>query len=157
MPHDSKGGPLHGIRVLDLTSLIAGPYGCTLLGDMGAEIIKIEAPGGGDVVRQYPSTLPTESRAYLGINRGKLDVVLDLKKPEGLAVFERLVSRADVLVHNFRPSVPEKLGIDYQRMRAINPRLVYCAVTGFGHTGPLRDRAGFDQVLQAMTGICVGS
>jgi formyl-CoA transferase len=124
-----------------------------LLADLGAEVIKIEPPG-GDTVRQYPSTLPTESRAYLGLNRSKAGVVLDLKRPEGLAVLDRLVQTADVLVHNFRPSVPKRLGVDYERLRAINERLIYCSVTGFGETGPSRDRAGYDQLLQAATGIC---
>ncbi len=146
-------GPLAGITVLDLSAFIAGPYGCTLLGDLGAAVIKIEPPA-GDTVRQYPSTLPNESRAYLGLNRGKSSLVLDLKTTDGLNILLRLVRSADVLVHNFRPSVPARLGIDYARLREINPRLIYCAVTGFGDTGPFRERAGYDQLLQAMTGIC---
>ena len=146
-------GALTGIKVLDLTSYIAGPYGCTLLADLGADVIKIEPPG-GDTLRQYPSTLPQESRAFLGTNRSKLGVVLDLKQPEGLAVLLRLAESADVLVHNFRPSVPKRLGIDYERLKAINPRIVYCALTGYGESGPLKDKAGYDQVLQSMTGIC---
>ncbi|MGZ5897454.1 MAG: CaiB/BaiF CoA transferase family protein [Xanthobacteraceae bacterium] len=148
-----SSGPLRGITVLDLSAFIAGPYGCTLLADLGAEIIKIEPPS-GDTVRQYPSTLANESRAFLGLNRGKKSLVLDLKRTEGLEILKRLVKTADVLVHNFRPSVPVRLGIDYERLRAINPRLIYCAVTGFGDAGPLSERAGYDQLLQAMTGIC---
>jgi crotonobetainyl-CoA:carnitine CoA-transferase CaiB-like acyl-CoA transferase len=147
-------GPLSGMSVLDLSSYLAGPYGCTLLADLGAEVVKVEAPQ-GDLMRQYPSTLEAESRMFLGANRGKRGVVLDLKKPEGLAVLLRMVETADVLVHNFRPSVPARLGIDYPRLKALNPRLIYCALTGYGETGPLRDKAGFDQVLQVMTGICV--
>jgi crotonobetainyl-CoA:carnitine CoA-transferase CaiB-like acyl-CoA transferase len=146
-------GPLAGITVLDLSAFIAGPYGCTLLGDLGALVIKIEPPN-GDTVRQYPSTLARESRAYLGLNRNKQGLVLDLKKPEAHAILLRLVRTADVLVHNFRPSVPARLKIDYETLKAINPRLIYCAVTGFGNTGPLRERAGYDQLLQAATGIC---
>ena len=146
-------GPLAGIRVLDLSSYIAGPYGCTLLADLGADVVKIESPE-GDTLRKYPSTLPTESRAFLGVNRGKRGLALDLKKPEGLAVLKRLVAKADVLVHNFRPSVPPRLGIDYACLKAVNPRLVYCALTGYGETGPLRDKAGYDQVLQSLTGMC---
>jgi crotonobetainyl-CoA:carnitine CoA-transferase CaiB-like acyl-CoA transferase len=146
-------GPLSGVTVLDLSSYIAGPYGCSLLADLGAEVIKIEAPG-GDTLRKYPSTLAAESRAFLGVNRGKRGLALDLKKPEGLDVLKRLVKDADVLVHNFRPSVPPRLGIDYETLKAVNPRLVYCAMTGYGETGPLKDKAGYDQVLQAMTGIC---
>jgi formyl-CoA transferase len=148
-----SAGPLAGIRVLDLSSYIAGPYGCTLLADLGAEVVKIESPE-GDTLRKYPSTLKAESRAFLGVNRGKRGLVLDLKKPEGLAVLLKLVGQADVLVHNFRPTVPPRLGIDYATLRAINPRLVYCALTGYGETGPLKDKAGYDQVLQTMTGMC---
>jgi len=150
---DSLAGPLSGIKVLDLSGYIAGPNGCALLGDLGAEVIKIEPPG-GDTFRKYPSTLESESRAFLGVNRNKLGVVLDLKKPEGYAVLCRMVESADVLVHNFRPSVPSRLRIDYPRLKLINPRLIYCSVTGYGETGPLREKAGYDQVLQAMTGIC---
>jgi crotonobetainyl-CoA:carnitine CoA-transferase CaiB-like acyl-CoA transferase len=147
-------GPLSGVIVLDLSGYVAGPYGCTLLGDQGALVIKIEPPE-GDNLRNYPSTLPGESRAFLGVNRNKRGIGLDLKHPDGLGVLRRLVERADVLVHNFRPSVPARLGIDYDRMRAVNERLIYCALTGYGDTGPLKDRAGYDQVLQTMTGICV--
>jgi len=147
-------GPLTGVRVLDLSAYIAGPYGCTLLADQGADVIKIEPPQ-GDNLRHYPSTLEAESRAFLGVNRSKRGVVLDLKKSEELAALLRWVRDADVLVHNFRPSVPRRLGIDYERLSLINPRLIYCSVTGYGETGPLKDKAGYDQVLQAMTGICV--
>jgi crotonobetainyl-CoA:carnitine CoA-transferase CaiB-like acyl-CoA transferase len=147
-------GPLSGVTVLDLSSYIAGPYGCTLLADLGADVIKVEAPG-GDTLRKYPSTLKAESRAFLGVNRGKRGLSLDLKHPEGLAVLKRLVKGADVLVHNFRPSVPPRLGIDYESLKAVNPRLVYCAMTGYGESGPLKDKAGYDQVLQTMTGMCV--
>ena len=146
-------GSLAGIKVLDLSAYIAGPYGCTLLAGMGAEVIKIEPPG-GDTLRQYPSTLPNESRAFLGVNANKSGVVLDLKQPEGLVVLLRLVESADVLVHNFRPSVAPRLGIDYEKLKTLNPRLIYCSLTGYGETGPLKERAGYDQVLQAMTGIC---
>ncbi|NML48434.1 CoA transferase [Ramlibacter sp. G-1-2-2] len=145
-------GPLAGIRVLDLSAYIAGPYGCALLADMGAEVIKIEPPA-GDNLRKYPSTLAAESRAFLGVNRSKRGVVLDLKKPEDLERLRALASTADVLVHNFRPEVPGRLGIAYEQLRAINPRLVYCAVTGYGEAGPLCDKAGYDQVLQTMTGM----
>lgn len=146
-------GPLAGIRVLDLSAYIAGPYGCTLLADQGAEVIKIEPPT-GDNLRKYPSTLEAESRAFLGVNRGKLGLVLDLKQPEALEVLMQLVKTADVLVHNFRPNVPARLGIAYEQLREINPRLIYCAVTGYGETGPNKDKAGYDQVLQTMSGMC---
>jgi crotonobetainyl-CoA:carnitine CoA-transferase CaiB-like acyl-CoA transferase len=145
-------GPLAGIRVLDLSAYIAGPYGCALLADMGADVIKIEPPA-GDNLRKYPSTLETESRAFLGVNRSKRGVVLDLKQPDDLQRLLALVRTADVLVHNFRPEVPARLGIAYEQLRALNRRLVYCAVTGYGDSGPLRDKAGYDQVLQTMTGM----
>jgi crotonobetainyl-CoA:carnitine CoA-transferase CaiB-like acyl-CoA transferase len=147
-------GPLSGVRVLDLSAYIAGPYGCTLLADQGADVIKIEPPD-GDNLRQYPSTLQAENRAFLGVNRSKQGVVLDLKRAEGLGTLLQLVREADVLVHNFRPGVAERLGIDYPKLSLVNPRLIYCAVTGYGEHGPLRDKAGYDQVLQAMSGMCV--
>jgi len=150
---DTVRGPLSGVRVLDLSAYIAGPYGCTLLADMGAEVIKIEPPS-GDNLRKYPSTLEAESRAFLGINRSKRGLVLDLKKPEGLAVLIKMLESTDVLVHNFRPSVPPRLGIDYERFRATHPRLIYCVVNGYGESGPMKDNAGYDQVLQSLTGIC---
>lgn len=146
-------GPLSGLRVLDLSAYIAGPYGCSLLADQGAEVIKIEPPA-GDNLRKYPSTLEAESRAFIGVNRSKLGAVLDLKNPEDLAALMELVRGADVLVHNFRPSVPPRLGIAYEQLKTVNPRLIYCAVTGYGETGPLREKAGYDQVLQTMTGMC---
>jgi crotonobetainyl-CoA:carnitine CoA-transferase CaiB-like acyl-CoA transferase len=141
------------VRVLDLSAYIAGPYGCTMLADQGAEVIKIEPPD-GDNLRQYPSTLQSESRAFVGVNRSKRGLVLDLKAPEGRALLMRLVREADVLVHNFRPGVPKRLGISFEQLSLINPRLVYCAVSGYGETGPLKDKAGYDQVLQTLTGMC---
>jgi crotonobetainyl-CoA:carnitine CoA-transferase CaiB-like acyl-CoA transferase len=147
-------GPLAGITVLDLCSYLAGPYGCTLLADLGATVIKIESPQ-GDQLRQFPSSLPGESRFFLGTNRGKLGLCLDLKQKEGLAALHRMVEQADVLVENFRPSVPARLGIDYPRLKKINPRLVYAGLTGYGDSGPLADKGGFDQVLQCLSGIAV--
>lgn len=146
-------GPLSGVTVLDLSAYIAGPYGCALLADLGANVIKIEPPT-GDTLRHYPSTLAGESRAFLGTNRSKRGVGLDLKKPEGMAVLKRLLTTADVFVHNFRPSVPARLGIDYESLKAIRPDIIYCSLTGYGEHGPMKDRAGYDQVLQAITGIC---
>jgi formyl-CoA transferase len=120
---------------------------------LGAEVIKIEPPS-GDMLRYYPSTLEQESRCFLGTNRTKLGIVFDLKKPEAREVLACLVKTADVLVHNFRPGVPERLGIGYEHLRECNPRLIYCALTGYGESGPLKDKAGYDQVLQSLTGIC---
>ncbi|BBB14540.1 CaiB/BaiF CoA transferase family protein [Sphingopyxis sp. FD7] len=146
-------GPLSGIKVLDLSAYIAGPYGCTLLADQGADVIKVEPPA-GDNLRQYPSTLEGENRAYLGVNRSKRGVVLDLKIAADHRVLLDLLEDADVLVHNFRPGVPERLGIGYAELSLRFPRLIYCAVSGYGESGPMAQRAGYDQVLQAMTGMC---
>src|SRR5690242_21538782 len=133
---DRRPGPLDGVKVLDLCSYLAGPYGCTLLADLGADVIKIESPQ-GDMLRQFPSSLPGEARFFLGTNRGKRAVALDLKQPEGLAVLHRMVEGADVLVENFRQTVPAGLGIDCHGLRAVNPRLVYAGLTGYGDKGPL--------------------
>ena len=149
---NGTAGPLSGLRVLDLSAYIAGPYGCSLLADQGAEVIKIEPPV-GDNLRKYPSTLESESRAFLGVNRSKLGLMLDLKQPEQLAALIKLVGEADVLVHNFRPGVPERLGIGYEQLKSHNPRLIYCAVSGYGESGPLKGKAGYDQVLQSMSGM----
>ena len=149
-----RTGALDGVKVLDLCSYLAGPYGCTLLADLGADVIKIESPQ-GDMLRQFPSSIAGDSRFFLGTNRGKRALALDLKQPEGLAVLQRMVAGADVLVENFRPTVPARLEIDYPRLRAINPRLIYVGLTGYGDQGPLSDKGGFDQVLQCLSGMAV--
>src|SRR5215813_9529023 len=153
-PIRQPAGPLGGVTVLDLCSYLAGPYGCTLLADLGANVIKIESPQ-GDMLRQFPSSLPGEARFFLGTNRGKRAIALDLKQKEGLAILHRMVETADVLVENFRPSVPARLGIDYPRLKKINPRLVYAGLTGYGDEGPLSEKGGFDQVLQCLSGMAV--
>jgi len=154
-PHRARtSGPLAGVKVIDLSAYIAGPYGCTLLADQGADVIKVEPPA-GDNLRHYPSTLADENRAFLGVNRSKQGMIVDLKTPVGLALLDDLAAEADVLVHNFRPGVPERLRINYERLAALNPKLIYCAVTGYGEEGPMRGKAGYDQVLQAMTGMCL--
>lgn len=145
-------GPLTGIKVLDLSAYIAGPYGCTILADQGADVIKVEPPA-GDNLRKYPSTLEGENRAFLGVNRSKRGVVLNLKQRSDHAILLDLVAAADVLVHNFRPGVAERLEIDFATLATLNPRLIYCAVTGYGENGPMAGKAGYDQVLQAMTGM----
>jgi crotonobetainyl-CoA:carnitine CoA-transferase CaiB-like acyl-CoA transferase len=127
----AAAGPLGGVTVLDLCSYLAGPYGCTLLADLGASVIKIESPQ-GDMLRQFPSSLAGDSRFFLRTNRGKRALALDLKQPAGRAVAHRLAKTADVLVENFRPSVPARLGIDYPTLKAINPRLVYCGLIASG-------------------------
>jgi len=122
---------------------------------MGANVIKVEPPD-GDNLRNYPSTLAAECRFFVGVNRGKRSIVLNLKEPAGLEVLTRLISDADVLVHNFRPGVAERLGFGYGQLAQAHPRLIYAALTAFGEDGPLRSKAGFDQVLQAWSGLCVG-
>ena len=143
---------LDGIRVLDFTTYIAGPYGASLLGDLGADVIKIETPE-GDPMRFYPSTLDGESRMFVGVNRNKRGIVLDLKRPDDLAACHRLVAQADVVLHNFRPGVPERLKLDFDTLAAIQPKLVYGSFTGYGPDGPDATRPGFDQVLQCRTGM----
>ena len=150
---EGPAGPLSGVRVLDLSAYIAGPYGCSLLADQGAEVIKVEPPI-GDNLRKYPSTLEAESRAFLGVNRSKWGLVLDLKNDTDLAHLMKLVIEADVLVHNFRPGVPERLGIDFEKLSVLNPRLIYCSVTGYGSNGLMKKKAGYDQVLQTFSGMC---
>jgi formyl-CoA transferase len=146
--------PLEGIRVLDFCSYIAGPYCPALLGDLGADVIKIEAHR-GDQTRYFPSTLKGETRMFLGANRNKRGLVLDLKQEAALEIVYKLAATADVAVENFRPGVSDRLKIGYEQLSAINPRLVYCSISGYGSHGPMQMRPGFDQVLQAMTGIAV--
>ncbi len=143
-------GPLEGIRVVDQTQVMAGPFCSQLLGDMGAEVIKIE-PREGDGTRRQLGTEPRS--AFLAVNRNKKGMTLDLKQPEGVEVFKRLVATADVAVENFRPGVAARLGVDYATLREENPRLVYCSISGFGQTGPYANRGGFDLIAQGMSGI----
>lgn len=149
---------LAGVRVLDLTGYIAGPYAAALLGDLGADVIKVESPE-GDTLRGYPSTLPGESRAFIGVNRNKRGMVIDLKSADGAALFRRLVDRADVVLHNFRPDAAARLKVDFDSLCALNTRIIVGALTGYGQVGPWRSRPGFDQVLQSMTGLshCQGA
>jgi crotonobetainyl-CoA:carnitine CoA-transferase CaiB-like acyl-CoA transferase len=146
-------GALDGIRVLDMTRVLAGPYCTLLLGDMGAEIIKIEVPGSGDDSRKYPPFIGSESAYFMNLNRNKKSLTLNLKAEKGKAVFLDLVKRADVLIENFRPGTLDDLGVGYARLKAINPNLVYSSISGFGHTGPYRDLPGYDIIGQAMGGI----
>lgn len=145
-------GPLAGVRVLDFTRVLAGPSASLALADLGAEVIKIEPPGSGDETRSFPPFREGESHYYLSINRGKKSIVVDLKSEAGVALVKDLVAKSDILVENYRPGVMERLGLGYQALSAINPRLIYCAISGFGMTGPLRDRPSFDIVLQALSG-----
>ncbi|MBI4476526.1 MAG: CoA transferase [Acidobacteria bacterium] len=150
----NNNSPLAGITVLDLTRVLSGPYCTMLLADMGARVIKIEQPGKGDDTRAWgPPFLDGESAYFLSINRNKESVTLDFKRPEGRAVLDRLVAIADVLVENFRPGTLEKCGFGYEQLSTRFPRLIYCSVSGFGHTGPQRDRPGYDAVIQAEGGL----
>ena len=137
-------GPLDGIRVVDLTSYIAGSYGAMMLADLGAGVVKVEALE-GDSFRELPG--------FYGWNRGKRSIAVDLKQPDGRAIVHRLAREADVAMDNMRPGVAERLGVDYDTLAALNPRLIYSSVTAFGRTGPYRDRPGFDPLLQAMGGL----
>jgi crotonobetainyl-CoA:carnitine CoA-transferase CaiB-like acyl-CoA transferase len=148
----SRSGPLAGVRVLDFCSFINGAYSAALLGEMGAEVTKIE-PLTGDLARAWGPFLQGESRFYQAWNRNKRGLALDLTTTAGREIVYELVRRADVVIENYRPGVTEKLGIDYDSLRALNPRLIYCSSTAFGSTGPQRDRPGYDPVLQALSGI----
>lgn len=148
-------GPLEGIKILDIGSMLAAPWSTTLLADQGAQVIKIEPPGIGDVQRYVGAMRNGFSGLHQAVNRGKRSLALDLKSEAGLAVLHKLIADTDVVTHNFRPGVPEKLRIDYATLRAINPRLVYLSVTGFGHEGPMAGRAAYDNVIQAFTGVAM--
>jgi len=145
--------PLSGVRVIDLTRVLAGPLCTMLLGDMGAEVIKIEDPGHGDDTRAWAPFVDGWSTYYLGVNRNKKSVALDLKSAEGSALLEDLVRSADVLVENFRPGTLDRLGFGPDRTRALNPRLIYCSISGYGATGPRRDLPGYDMVIQGESGL----
>jgi CoA:oxalate CoA-transferase len=145
--------PLHGIRVIDLTRVLAGPFCTMLLGDMGAEVVKIEEPQQGDETRAWPPFVDGSSAYFLGVNRSKKSVALDLKTPEGRDVLKRLIETADVLVENFRPGSLASLGFGYAQAAAINPRLVYCSISGYGQNGARSQRPGYDVVIQGETGL----
>src|SRR4030088_960557 len=148
-------GALDGITVLDCTQMLAGPLAGLRLGDLGADVLKIEAPGTGEFNRTHgfeDITAAGEMTTFLALNRNKRSVVLNLKKPDGLAVMPDLVAQADVLIQNFRVGTADRIGIGYEQLHEINPRLIYCAITGYGSTGPYRTRAGQDLVLQGYSG-----
>ena len=146
--------PLEGIRVVDLTRFMAGPFGTAMLGDYGADILKIEPPGEGDGARAWgPPFVEGESIYFLSVNRNKRSLTLNLRHPEGVALFLRMVDQADVVIENFTPGTMSRLGIGDDVLRARNPRLIYCAISGFGQTGPYRDRPAFDLILQGMGGV----
>lgn len=154
-------GPLGGIRVLDLSRILAGPWAGQMLADLGAEVIKVERPGSGDDTRAWgPPYMPTasgepsgESAYYHSANRGKLSVCIDMAAPEGQRLIRELAAGSDVLIENFKVGGLQKYGLDFDSLQAINPRLVYCSITGFGQDGPSASRAGYDFMIQAMGGI----
>jgi crotonobetainyl-CoA:carnitine CoA-transferase CaiB-like acyl-CoA transferase len=144
---------LSEIRILDLSRVLAGPYGTLLMGDLGAEIIKIEDPPGGDPTRNITlKKVQGEDPYFLGLNRNKKSITLNLATPQGREIFHRLVKISDVVYDNYRPDVLGKLGMDYETLKKVNPRIVSCSISGFGHTGPMQYRPAFDLTLQAMGG-----
>jgi crotonobetainyl-CoA:carnitine CoA-transferase CaiB-like acyl-CoA transferase len=146
-------GPLHGIRVIDMTSVAMGPYATQIMGDMGADVVKVESPD-GDVFRYAaPARNTGMGAAFINFNRNKRSVMLDLKQPAHLAQLLDLVAQADVLVYNVRPRSMKKLGLDYETLRALNPRLVYCGAYGFSEKGRYAGRPAFDDIIQAMSGL----
>ena len=146
--------PLAGILVADLTQNVAGPTCTQILGDLGAEVVKVERPGRGDDARAWaPPYWGEESATFMGVNRNKRSLAVDMKRADGRTVVERLIGRADVLVQSLRAGVIEELGLGWEHARAINPRLVYCSITAFGTEGPLADRPGYDPLMQALGGI----
>src|SRR5580704_5146755 len=148
----SWAGPLQGIRVLDFTRVLAGPAASLALADLGAEVLKIEPPGTGDETRLFPPFRASVSHYFLSVNRGKKSIVVDLKTEAGVALVKDLAAKCDILIENYRPGVMDRLGLGYEALSASNPRLIYCAISGFGMTGPLRDRPSFDIVMQALSG-----
>ena len=147
-------GPLAGITVLDLTRVLSGPYCTMVLADMGARVIKVEHPGKGDDTRHWgPPFVGTESAYFLSINRNKESVTVDFKHPQGRAVLDRLLARADVLVENFKPGTMDRAGFGWETLHARHPRLVYASISGYGQTGPRRDEPGYDAVIQAEGGL----
>jgi crotonobetainyl-CoA:carnitine CoA-transferase CaiB-like acyl-CoA transferase len=148
----SNGGALAGLRVIDLTQVMAGPFCTMLLADFGADVIKIEPPN-GDSTRTMPGAVGTDSPSFNAVNRGKRSVVLNLKSEEGVGAVKALVRSADVFVENYRPGALDKLGLGYAELSAINPRLIYASISGYGQTGPQRHKGGFDLVAQGVSGI----
>src|SRR5206468_596085 len=151
-------GPLAGVRVLDLTRVLAGPFCAMMLGDMGAEVIKVEEPGKGDDTRSWPPFVGGESTYFMSVNRSKKSITLNLKSPDGAEILRKLVKKSDVLLENFRPGTMDKLGFGHRALARLNPRLVYCSVSGFGESGPEapgapRQRPSLDRALRGFPGL----
>ncbi len=147
-------GALTGIKVLDLTRVLAGPYSTMILGDLGAEVIKVEAPGGSDDTRYWgPPFKGTESAYYLCANRNKRAITLNLKTEEGRAVLKKLIERSDVVIENFKSGTMERWGLGYDELKTLNPKVIHCSITGFGQNGPYQNLPGYDFIIQAMSGL----
>jgi CoA:oxalate CoA-transferase len=146
-------GPLSGIKVLDLTRVLAGPYATMILSDLGAEVIKIEQPELGDESRNFGPFKNSFSLYFMSVNRGKRSITLDLKTDRGKDIFKQLVKQSDILVENFRPGTMKKLGLDYETLAAEHPALIYAACSGFGQTGPFAEKGAYDMIIQGMGGI----
>lgn len=145
--------PLEGLVILDLSRVLAGPYASMMLGDFGANIIKIEPPEVGDDSRAFGPFIGKESAYYMSLNRNKRSMTLNLKEPEAKELFKKMVEKADVVLENYRPGTMEKFGLGYEELKKINPKLIYAACSGFGHTGPYMDKPAYDIIVQAMGGI----
>jgi itaconate CoA-transferase len=145
--------PLHGLRVVALEQAVAAPFCSRQLADMGAEVIKVERPDGGDFARGYDGALNGLSAYFAWLNRGKRSIVLDLKSDEDRAVFARLIARADVFIHNLAPGTVERLGFGYDELKAAHPRLIWCGISGYGPDGPYRDKKAYDLLIQAESGV----
>jgi len=148
-----RRAPLDGVRIIDFTRILAGPFGAMFLGDMGAEVIKVEEPGKGDDTRGWPPFAGGEATYFLSVNRSKKSLTLNMKAPEGLAILRKLISKSDVVLENFRPGTMDRLGVGYEALRALNPRLIYCAISGFGESGPEASRPGYDLIVQGESGV----
>ncbi len=147
-------GPLEGIRVVDLSRIVVGPYCTMVLGDMGADVIKVEIPGIGDETRMWgPPFAGGESAYYLSLNKNKRSLTLNFKKKKGKDILKRLIALSDILVENFRLGTLKKLGLGYESVKEINPRLIYCSITGYGNTGPMSYEPGVDIVVAAEAGL----
>ncbi len=146
-------GPLSGVRIIDLTRLYPGPFGTQLLGDLGAEVIKVEDKNSPDYIRFFPPTYNKEGAGYIAVNRNKKSLALDLRSDRGKEIFFRLVEKSDVVVEQFRPGVLKKMGLGYEKAKKVNPRVIYCSITGFGQTGPYADLPGHDLNYMGLAGI----
>jgi len=147
-------GALEGIKVLDLSRVLAGPYCTMILGDLGAEVVKVEAPGGSDETRSWGPPFKNDvSSYYLSANRNKKAITVDLKSEEGVEIINKLVRESDVIINNFKTGTMDRFGLGYEALTQLNPRIVYCSITGFGETGPKRNMPGYDFIIQAMSGL----